>query len=225
MKKHLTYFLMIGVALLIGACESSTVYFPGTRTEATHPGERLFQRGEQLLERNDLNQAIACYSQYLGQYPRGVRADQALSRIGLIYRRQGMNDWSHAFYQKLVNQFPKSPLVNDAQLAMIELLFLKQQPAEAVALGRQLIDANPDDLTRRRLLKILVRQHQDAGEIANAVSYAYMLYQSAPKDEKRLWGEQLKTGISRLKPVSAGLTKRPSLNSGIMWKGIWPAAT
>jgi len=34
--------------------------------------------------------------------------------------------------------------------------------------------------------------------MANAVAYTYMLYRSAPEDEKALWAEQLKTGIGRL---------------------------
>lgn len=198
MKRHFTYFWMIGVVVVICACVSSTVYTPETRTKATGPGEPLFLQGEQFLERNDLDQAIACYSYYLGQYPRGARADQALSRIGQIYRRQGMHDWSHAFYQRLVTEFPQSPLVTDARLAMIELLFKKQQPDEAVALAQQMIDANPDDAMRRRLLKLLARQYQDAGDTANAAAYAHMLYRSAPRAEKDLWAEQLKTGISRL---------------------------
>lgn len=188
---------MIGV-LLLGACVSPTVYFPEMRKRAADPAELLFQQGEQLLERNDFDQAIACYSNYLGQYPGGGRADQALNRIGLIYRRLGRYDWSHAFYHRLVKQFPHSPLVNDARLAMIDLLFKKQQPAEAVALAWQMIDANPDSATRRKLLTLFAPQYQNAGEPDNAVVYAYLLYRSAPQDEKALWAEQLKTGISRL---------------------------
>jgi branched-chain amino acid transport system substrate-binding protein len=189
---------MIGVGLLISACVSTPVYLPETRPRATGPGEPLFQQGEKLLEHNDFDQALACYSSYLAQYPQGGRADQSLNRIGSIYRRQGMLDASLAFYQRLLTQFPQSALVNDAHLAVIDLLFQKKQPAEATAHAQQILDSSPNDATRRRLWRLLADHYQDAGEMANAVAYAHMLYLYAPQDEKKMWAEQLKTGISRL---------------------------
>ncbi len=198
MKRHLAYCWMIGVGLLISACVSPPVYSPETWPQATGPGEPLFQHGEELLEHNDFDQALACYSQYLSQYPQGGRADRSLSRIGLIYRRQGMYDASLAFYQRLLAEFPRSPLVNATRLAVIDLLFQEQQPAEAVALAQQMLDANADDATHRQLWQLLARHYQDTGETANDVAYVYMLYRFAPEDEKDRWADQLKTGISRL---------------------------
>ncbi len=184
--------------MLISACVSPSVYSPETRPLANDPGEPIFQKGEKLLERNDFDQALACYSSYLGQYPQGGRADQSLSRVGSIYRRQGMYDASLASYQRLLAQFPQSTLVNDACLAVIDLLFQEQRPAEAIAQVQQVLDASPDEAARRQLWQRLAHHYQDTGEIANAVAYAYMLYLFAPGDKKKLRAEQLKTGISRL---------------------------
>ncbi len=197
MRKFPTFCCII-ITLLICACVSTSVRPPETAPSATGPGEPLFQLAEQLLSRNALDQALAGYSRYLSRYPEGVRADAALSRIALIYSRQGLRDESLAFYQRLVDQFPQSPLVNDARLAMIDLLFQQQRPAEAIALAQQTLDANPDEGTRRKLWQRLARRHEETGDIANAVAYAYMLYRSAPEREKSAWAEQLKSGISRL---------------------------
>jgi ABC-type branched-subunit amino acid transport system substrate-binding protein/outer membrane protein assembly factor BamD (BamD/ComL family) len=184
--------------LLIGACVSTPVHTPEQVSRPPGPGEPLFQQGEQLLERNAMDEALASYSRYLSQFPDGQRADAALGRIGLIYSRQGQLEASHAFYQRLVDQFPQSPLVNDARLAIIDLLFQKQQPAEAIVQAQQMLAADPDEATRRKLWQQLARQYENSGDIANAVAYAYMLYQSAPGTEKESWAEQLRSGISRL---------------------------
>jgi ABC-type branched-subunit amino acid transport system substrate-binding protein len=183
--------------LLISACVS----MPGTQgpvPQVAGPGEPLFQQGEQLLARNALDQALASYSRYLSRYPQGQRADTALARIASIYRRQGGLEASQAFYQRLVDQFPQSPLANDARLAIIDLLFQRQQPDEAIAQAQKMLAANPDASTRRKLWQRLAQQHQNSGDMANAVAYAYLLYQSAPESEKAAWAEQLKSGISRL---------------------------
>ncbi|MEJ2154816.1 MAG: penicillin-binding protein activator [Desulfobacteraceae bacterium] len=186
----------------MSACVSTPVYTPEQTIRDAGPGEPLFQQGEALLATNALDQALAAYSRYLSQYPDGRRVDMALGRIGLIYSRQGQLEASQAFYQRLVDQFPQSPLVNDARLAIIDLLFQKQQPAEAIALAQQMLASNPDAATRRKLWQQLARQHENSGDIASAVAYAYMLYQSAPEGEKEAWAEQLKSGIGRLDKAS-----------------------
>lgn len=122
----------------------------------------------------------------------------ALSRIGSIYRQQGIYDASQAFYQRLVTQFPQSPLANDARLAIIDLLIQDQKPAEAIAQAEEMLSTNPDNETRRKLWRRLARQHSEAGQTANAVAYTYMLYISAPEAEKESWAENLKAGIGQL---------------------------
>lgn len=197
MRRFPTYCWLFWL-LLLSACVSTPVYTPEPAPPATGPGEPLFQQAEQLLGSDDLEQALAGYSRYLSQYPQGGRADIALGRIGFIYSRQGLFEEAQAFYQRLVDQYPQSPLANDARLAIIDLLFQQQQPAEAIAQAQQMLDANPDEAIRRKLWQRLARQHEGSGDIANAVAYAYMLYQSAPEGEKEAWSEQLISGISRL---------------------------
>lgn len=183
---------------MMSACVSVPVYTPEPEQQAAGPGEPLFLRGEQFFASSDFDQALAQYSLYLSRYPQGNRADQALNRIGSIYGRQGMYEASHAFYHRLVTQFPQSPLVNEARLAIIDLLIQNKKPAEAIAQAEQMLKSNPDDETRRRLWQRLEHHYAEAGQMADAVAYAYMLYTSAPEDEKAQWAQHLKTGIDRL---------------------------
>ena len=198
MKRFLTYLLIIIGTLVLSACVSAPKYEPMPEQPTAGPGEALFQQGEQFLSNNNVDLALGQYSRYLSLYPQGNRADQALYRIGSIYDQQGMHDESQAFYQRLITQFPQSPYVNDARLAIIDQLIKNQQPDRAIAQAEQMLIANPDEDTRRKLWLRLEHHYSEAGEMADAAAYAYMLYTSATETDKAQWAEKLKEGISRL---------------------------
>lgn len=186
------------LVILIAGCVSSPLYSPDSRGGPPDAESIILQQAEQSLANRDWQQALSTYSRYLSQYPQGRYADQAVSRIGDVYRQMGETDAAQAFYQRLVTDFPKSPFANGARLAIIELLILNHQPAEAIAQAQQMLTTHLDEETRRRLWQLLTRQYTDAGSLANAAAYAYMLYKSAPELEKDAWANQLQETISRL---------------------------
>lgn len=201
MKRFLTFKFILLALVMISGCETTSVYTPEpskTEQRATGPGEPLYQQGEQLFAIDAFDQALAKYSRYLSEYPQGGRADQSLLRIGSIYGRQGMYDEARAFYQRLVTQFPHSPLVNVARLAIMDLLLENNMPAEAISQAEQMLSSDLDDETRRKLWQRLEHHHNEKGQIATSVAYAYMLYTSATLDQKSEWAQQLIEGISRL---------------------------
>jgi ABC-type branched-subunit amino acid transport system substrate-binding protein len=184
--------------MILSACVSTPVYTPAPEQTALGPGDPLFQQGEQFFARNDFDRALAIYSRYLSQYPQGERADQALYRIGSIYRQKGMADASQAFYQRLVTEFPQSALVNDARLAVFDLLMLNKKTDDAIAQAEAIFLSNPDDRMRRQLWQRLARHHHEAGENADSAAYVFMLYESAPEEEKIRWLDRLYEVIGRL---------------------------
>jgi ABC-type branched-subunit amino acid transport system substrate-binding protein len=184
--------------MILSACVSKPVYTPAPDQKALGPGDPLFQQGEQFFARNEFDQALASYSRYLSQYPRGERADQALYRIGSIYQQQGMADASQAFYQRLVTEFPQSALVNDARLAVFDLLMLDQKTDDAIAQAEAILLSNPNDDMRRQLWQRLARHYRETGEMAESAAYVFMLYKFAPEKEKVRWSDRLYEVISRL---------------------------
>lgn len=201
MKRFLTFKFILLALLMLSACATPSVYTPQppeTEQRTAGPGEPLFQEGEQFFASDAFDQALAKYSRYLSEYPQGGRADQALLRIGSIYGRQGMYEEAQAFYQRLVTQFPQSLLVNVARLAIMDVLLENDKPAEAISQAEQMLSSDLDDETRRQLWQRLEHHHNEKGQIANSVAYAYMLYTSASEDQKSKWAQQLTDGISRL---------------------------
>ncbi|MEJ2660762.1 MAG: penicillin-binding protein activator [Desulfobacteraceae bacterium] len=192
------YICPVLLAVLICACVSTGPQPPFTGSGPSDDESALFQQAEQFMATQQWEQALSGFSQYLSRYPRGYYSDQAFVRLGEIFSQRQEYDAAQAFYQRLVTEFPDSPLVNKARLAIIDLLFLSNHPDQAILQAQQILDSNPDSDTRRRLWKLMARQHSEAGSLAAAAAYSYMLYWTAPPSEKEAWADQLLEAIDRL---------------------------
>ena len=193
--KHICLTLLVA---LICACVSTAPQPPFAGKGPSDAESVLFQQAEEFLATQQWQQALSGFSQYLSRYPRGYYADQAFVHLGEIFSHRQEYDAAQAFYQRLVAEFPDSPLANKARLAVIDLLFLNHQPDQAMLQAQKFLDSNPDNDTRRRLWELMARQHSEAGSQAAAAAYAYMLYKSAPPSEKEAWTDQLLEAIDRL---------------------------
>jgi branched-chain amino acid transport system substrate-binding protein len=191
-------YLCLGIlAALICACVSAGPS-PVTSGGPSDAESVLFQQAEQFLATQQWQQALSGFSQYLNRYPKGYYADQAFVRLGEILNQRQEHDAALAFYERLVNELPDSPLVGKARLAIIDLLILNHKPDQAMLQAQKILDSNPDSETRRRIWKFMTRQHGEAGSLAAAAAYAYMLYKTAPPAEKETWADQLLEAIDRL---------------------------
>jgi ABC-type branched-subunit amino acid transport system substrate-binding protein/thioredoxin-like negative regulator of GroEL len=192
------YICLAVLAVFIHGCVSTGLQPPESGAGPSDAESVSFQQAEQFLASQQWQQALVGFSQYLSRYPQGYYADQAFDGLGQIYSQRQEYDAAQAFYQRLVNEFPDSPLVNKARLAIINLLVLNHQPDEAMAQAQQMLETNPDSDTRRRLWQFMARQQGEAGSQVAAAAYAYMLYQTAPESEKDTWADQLKKAIEGL---------------------------
>ena len=186
------------LAVLICACVSTGPQPPVAGGGPSDTESVLFQQAEQFMATQQWQEALSGFSQYLSRFPKGYYADQAFVNLGEIFSQRQEYDAAQAFYQRLVTEFPDSPLVNKARLAIIDLLILNHQPDQAMLQAQQILDSNPDNDTRRRLWKLMERQYSEGGSLAAAAAYAYMLYGTAPPSEKETWADQLTAAIDRL---------------------------
>jgi branched-chain amino acid transport system substrate-binding protein len=198
MNKIYKHIWLAVLAALICGCVSTGMQPPAGEAGPSDAESALFHQAEQFMAAQQWQQALSGFSQYLSRYPRGYYADQSFDRLGRIYSQMQEYDAAQAFYERLVTEFPDSPLAKKARLAIIDLLVLNHQPDEAMVRAQQLLDTNPDSDTRRRLWQFMARQQGEAGSQSAAAAYAYMLYRTAPESEKETWGEQLQKAIGRL---------------------------
>ena len=189
-------FLILLLAAILSACMPKG---PQAPPEIGRTAEDLFfQQAEDAFQQQDLDKALSIYSQYVAQHPRGRHTDLALNRIAFIYKSQGINDASQAFYQRLVTEFPESPYLNEAKLGIIDLYILSQRPEDAIELAQQMLATEMSPDIRRELLQRLTEQHRASGSLIDSTAYGYMLYKSAPESDKQLWADKLKQTIDQL---------------------------
>lgn len=88
----------------------------------------LFHAMEINVMLNDADKSIKLCDQLLEQYPQSKWAPMSLLMIGSFVYEDMLNDtaMAHIAYQKLIDNYPESGLVNDAQKS-IEYLGLSQE--------------------------------------------------------------------------------------------------
>lgn len=183
--------------LAISACATGPGSTPGP-AQPPDAGQAIFQQGEDLLNKGAMNEALASFSLYLGRFPQGRHAAEAMQRIGTIYQHQGMLDAAQAFYQSAIEQFPDSQASVEARLSLMDILVQRQHPAEAADIAARMLAGPLDKKVRQTLWRRLAQLYQDSDQPAHSVFYAYLLFKELPPPEKDQWESQIKATISRL---------------------------
>ncbi len=74
-----------------------------------------FARGEAYFARAQYEKAIESYDQYRKNFPKGQKYADATLRMGQAFQRLKMNQDAKAFYQEVIQRFPKTAVANKAQ--------------------------------------------------------------------------------------------------------------
>jgi hypothetical protein len=70
--------------------------------------ERMARRALSLLEQRDLAGADLALTGYLGRYPAGMYAEEALFQLVLVKRRRGLHDQADLMTTRFLERFPGS---------------------------------------------------------------------------------------------------------------------
>jgi len=119
MKYLLSLVLLLSV-LLFCACGLKSIILPEPRVQ---PGDEIFSKAEDLFRAQSYKKAFEEYNTYLSQFPRGHLAPAALKSMGDIQILLGNAAESRRIYQRLVEEYPKSPLVPDTKIAIISTYY------------------------------------------------------------------------------------------------------
>ncbi len=85
-----------------------------------------------LMEsRPNFDQAIKVYGKILADFPKGSYREKALYALGYIYQEEGAIILAKDLYQKLIVNFPQSPLIPESYLRLGEISFDRNKFAEA----------------------------------------------------------------------------------------------
>jgi ABC-type branched-subunit amino acid transport system substrate-binding protein len=78
-----------------------------------------FEKAERLFQEQAYAEALAIYQDHLSMFPRGPLADTALNEMGIVYIALGNYREARKAFHRLVREYPRSSLVEDARLNVI----------------------------------------------------------------------------------------------------------
>ena len=74
-----------------------------------------------LTGRNKHEEAIRRYRELITRFPNSRHVDQAQFMVGYIYDQQGQLDLAREAYLKLIREYPRSDLLDDARISIQNL--------------------------------------------------------------------------------------------------------
>ena len=114
MRRQLIVGLMIGGAVILGAgfvVWASTQGLLGPSAQA----RRLLSLADQAMKHGQPAEAEAKLQAIIANAPEGPWTDQALLKLGEVYERQQQLTQARSVYANLLEHFPNSTLINEAQ--------------------------------------------------------------------------------------------------------------
>ena len=162
------------------------------------PGDELFSSAEKRYDAKDYPEALNAFKKYLSAYPNGPRTAETLLRIGDIYTATGKPSQAIPYYQRLAALYPKSALVQQAELGVLTALFAIGDYQKVIELGQVYVKKIRSADSARHAFEILADAYSRMelpAEAANAYSHA--LEKSSEPDSTRII-QKLKVVVSQM---------------------------
>lgn len=144
------YKILFPIALFFFlACgPKQIISIPPARVE---PGDELFLKAEKMFQAKSYKNALASYNEYLAKFPDQHLAAPALMKIGAIYTALGNNEKARSIYNRLIREYPASPLALDARVERLATYYHEGKYQEVI---RQAAAVMKDTKSRIHLFKI-----------------------------------------------------------------------
>ncbi len=126
------------IILILAASVFACAKPPVTPPTPVDRGDKLFERAEQLYQSGAYEAALKAYQTYLFNYPLKLYAPAAIDRQGEIYFTLGKINKAKEAYQRLIKEYPNSPLSAKARLGLIRSLFREGSYQQVITLASEI---------------------------------------------------------------------------------------
>jgi branched-chain amino acid transport system substrate-binding protein len=206
MHTSLRRFLLLGVVMVVAAtaCGGPRPK-PGITplSQGSPAADNLFQQADRKFQAGAMNEALALFNDYLARFPNEPLAPSALMRIGAIHTHLGNGAQARTAYQRLLTNYPDSPLRADAVIETMSSLLREGQYAGVVAQSGEALQAAAIPAQRARIFALTGDAQAGLGRRLEAVaSYTRALKLAAPSEQEALI-PKLRTAILNLGPEDA----------------------
>ena len=202
MKTSFARFVLLAVVVVVvaGACAPRTKSDLVPLPRSTPAADSLFQQADRKYQSGAMVEALALFNDYLGRYADEPFAPSALMRIGAIHTQLGNGAQARNAYQRLVANYPASPLRTDALIEPLSSLLREGRYAEVVAQSGEALAAASIPAQRVRVFTLTGDAQAGSGRSLEAVESYTRALKLAAAGEQELIIPKLRTAILGLSP-------------------------
>ena len=184
-------FLSLFSSLWYGCVPKPTINADMAREKVATPTdiERQYKSAYEEYKRGELDKAARHFQDFVVQYPRTALTDDALYYLGDIYVQRQEYKVAAIQFERLLNYFPSSPHLKEAQWSLARCYFKMGAYKDALNLARPLLSAVEDQpLWRGQILVFLGECYAALGDPMASLSWygrARREIPAAQRDEVR----------------------------------------
>ena len=141
------------VLLFFLSCVPKVAIPPVSEEVATQ--EELFLKAEKLFYAKSYHKALNTYERYLSSFPEGQFAADALMKTGMIYMSVKKNKKARKVFNRLLSEYPNSPLVYNARIEILNTYYNEEKFSEVIQLASSLLEAKISKVKIGRIYTIL----------------------------------------------------------------------
>jgi ABC-type branched-subunit amino acid transport system substrate-binding protein len=160
--------------------------------------EQLFLRAEKLFHAKSYLKALDTYRRYLSSFPDGQFAAHALMKTGMIYVSVKKNRKAREIFNRLLSEYPNSPLVYDARIEILVTYYNEEKFSQVIQLSSSLLESKISKAKIGRVYTILGDTYVAMDSPEDSIYFYAMADKMFEGLEKDSIIVKLKEAISRL---------------------------
>ncbi len=168
------------------------------RSVSDEDAYELFSKAEQLFFDEQLDDAFIRYNQYMERYPKDKFLDAALMKIAAIHVIRNENEEAAQIFQRVVDQFPYGPFVNEARIRKLASLYELARYEEVAVAAMTLLQRKWADHEKKRLFLLIADSQMAGGFYTDSAYYYYQAYELIKDDKTEEIYIKLKAAIEKL---------------------------
>jgi len=165
-------------------------------------GEKMLWSAEQDFQEKSYDKALEGYRSYYRAYPKRPNAPAALLKIGEIGIIQNHIEAARNTLNRLIDEYPDSPLVWDAEIAVLETYFAEGDYQHVIQQAEKIPEDRLSSSQARRLYTLTADTFIQLGSFPDAFFYTGKALAYAPEPEKAVLEKKLKELVQYLDPDS-----------------------
>ena len=140
------------------------------------PGENLAKSAEAQFHDKSYNNALSIYENYLSRFPQGTSADIALHRVASIYLYRDDLARSRSAFQRLVNNYPRSPHMVPCGLDVMYAFKNQGNDTEVIRISADILKIADSQEALREVYYVLADIHFKKGAFMEALLFGEMAF-------------------------------------------------